>query len=132
MFIIDCTGSMSSWIEASKNYMIQIIDFIRKNNEGALIRVSIVAYRDICDPSTRFEVKAFTDKIDELIVPFISKLSASGGGDTPQDLLGGLELAVKQSWNSRAKFAIIITDAPCHGRKYHDTDDSYPDGDPLR
>jgi hypothetical protein len=24
----------------------------------------VVAYRDICNPKTRFEVKAFTDKID--------------------------------------------------------------------
>ena len=93
---------MSSWIHASKEYMLDIIDFIKNKNEGAHIRVSVVAYRDICNPKTRFQVKAFTDKIDQVIVPFISSLKATDGGDAPQDLLGGLELAIKQAWNSRA------------------------------
>ena len=36
------------------------------------------------------------------------------------------------SWKSNARYAILITDAPGHGRKYHenDVDDDYIDGDP--
>jgi len=25
----------------------------------------------------------------------------------------------------------LLTDAPCHGRQYHDYSDNYPDGDPY-
>lgn len=53
-----------------------------------------------------------------------------GGGDTPEDICGGFEAALKQDWKSNAKYALLITDAPCHGKKYHDVDDSYKEGDP--
>lgn len=40
--------------------------------------------------------------------------------DIAEDLAGGLHAALSQQWlshNSRA--CIIITDAPCHGKQYH-------------
>ncbi|PNH01376.1 hypothetical protein TSOC_012745 [Tetrabaena socialis] len=48
-------------------------------------------------------------------------LVARGGGDIPEDLLGALHLAAtKLSWSSRARFAAVITDAPCHGSDCND------------
>ena len=49
MFIIDCTGSMGSWIEACKKEIRSIIDCVRNQHFNIQIRVSIVAYRDHCD-----------------------------------------------------------------------------------
>jgi len=46
MFIIDCTASMSSWINASKKEIISIMDAVRNQFFNIQIRVSIVAYRD--------------------------------------------------------------------------------------
>lgn len=57
----------------------------------------------------------------------VSRLVAKGGGDLPEDVLPALDAAAKLSWAARARFALLITDAPCHGRDYNDCpDDKYP------
>ena len=39
----------------------------------------------------------------------------------------------KKEWSGNTKFAILVTDSPCHGEKYHnlsgDQKDNFPDGD---
>ena len=45
--ILDCTGSMYSWIQRSKDTLHQIIDSVRKENAGLEVRVAFVAYRDV-------------------------------------------------------------------------------------
>lgn len=58
---------------------------------------------------------------------------ASGGGDTPEDVFGGLEKALQLNWDhkqSGTKLVFHICDAPCHGRQFHNLGDSYPNGDP--
>ncbi len=49
----------------------------------------------------------------------INSCKASGGGDAPEDLTGALNIANKQNWMSKARYSVIITDAPCHGKSYH-------------
>jgi hypothetical protein len=83
----------------------------------------------LCDKEKNLQVLPFTKEKDAAL-GFISKLTAYGGGDTPEDICGGFEQALKQDWKSNAKYAVLITDAPCHGKKYHDTGDTYPQGDP--
>lgn len=83
----------------------------------------------MCDKEKNLQVLPFTKEKDAAL-GFISKLTAYGGGDTPEDICGGFEQALKQDWKSNAKYAVLITDAPCHGKKYHDTGDTYPQGDP--
>jgi myosin protein heavy chain len=57
----------------------------------------------------------------------VSRLVAKGGGDIPEDVLPALDAAAKLSWAARARFALLITDAPCHGRDCNDCpDDKYP------
>lgn len=129
MFILDCTGSMSSWIKACKNELNNIINQVLYEHEGATINISIVAYRDVQDKK-RFEVLPFTREKD-IVIQFIAKLTAMGGGDTPQDICGAFKQALAQNWKSTAKYAVLITDAPCHGKKYHSCDDTYPEGDPT-
>ena len=129
MFIIDCTGSMSSWIKAVKKELYQILDQVLEEHDGARINISVVAYRDHTDGNKRLEVLPFTAKKD-IVLNFVSNLVAMGGGDSPEDVCGGFDEALKQKWTATAKYAVLITDAPCHGQKYHSTDDSYPKGDP--
>ena len=64
MFIIDCTGSMASWIEASKKEIKSIIECIRNQYFGIEIRVSVVAYRDHCDGKDVEEVFPFSTNVD--------------------------------------------------------------------
>lgn len=130
MFIIDCTGSMGSWIETCKKEIKAIIDCVRNQHFNIKIRISIVAYRDHCDGTDISEVFSFSDDI-AACQNFLKKLRASGGGDLPEDVAGGFENALKQNWQAKSKYAIFIADAPCHGREYHDTgSDDYPKGDP--
>ena len=39
---------------------------------------------------------------------------------------------LKKQWKSNARFSILVTDAPCHGLRYHKKDlfDNYPNGVP--
>ena len=61
----------------------------------------------------------------------MSGLKATGGGDFPEDMAGAFDVALKLDWSSKSKYAILIADAPCHGKKYHDShSDDYPNGDP--
>ena len=64
---------------------------------------------------------------------FISKTTASGGGDEPEDVAGGLRKCLDQNWTPGSKRQVFhIFDAPCHGTKYHDCSwDNHKNGDPT-
>ncbi len=53
---------------------------------------------------------------------FISRVTATGGGDAAEDITGALEYVLsKASFNRKATLVtILITDAPTHGLQYHD------------
>ena len=114
MFILDCTGSMGSWITASKDEITSIIEYVRTQNYGIQIRVSIIAYRDIRD-TKRFEVLPFTEET-ALPKKFLAGLEADGGDDGPEDIAGGFQRGLEQDWQAKARYAVLIADAPCHGR----------------
>ena len=40
-------------------------------------------------------------------------------------------MVTKLKWNTKFRIAVLICDAPCHGKKYHDEKcgDDYPDDD---
>jgi hypothetical protein len=46
MFIMDCTGSMGSWIQTCKTEIESIINNIVSQFNMSSIRISVVAYRD--------------------------------------------------------------------------------------
>ena len=64
--ILDCTASMGSWIERSKDTLHQIIDHVKAENEGLNVRVGFVAYRDFTEGAQRFAVTDFTTDIDKI------------------------------------------------------------------
>jgi len=57
-------------------------------------------------------------------------VKARGGDDLPEDVCGGLSEALKLNWSAEKRLIILIADAPCHGKMFHQLGDSYPDGDP--
>lgn len=92
---MDCTSSMSSWLQKAKDTLIEIIDNVIKEceDEGDLkVRVCFVGYRDIKD-SQRFTVLEFTDDL-KAAKEFIQKTPAEGGGDLPEDVQGGLKITL--------------------------------------
>ena len=58
---------------------------------------------------------------------FVGNISASGGGDGPEDWAGGFEMTKNLSWgNDSVKFIVHIADAPAHGEDWVGGSDSYP------
>ena len=87
--LLDCTSSMSSWIERAKTTLKDIISNVISSCDGDLdVQICFVGYRDHCD-SERFAIKNFSSDVDD-VKKFISGVRAIGGGDFPEDVVGGL------------------------------------------
>jgi hypothetical protein len=79
---------MSSWIERAKTTLKEIVKNAVDSCSGNLkVRVCLVGYRDHND-TERFTIHEFTDDIEK-ILKFISSVKANGGGDFPEDVVGG-------------------------------------------
>ena len=63
--LLDCTGSMGSWIDRSKDTLAQILTNIKDGYSDLEVRASFVGYRDIGEHN-RFSVMAFTDDLTKL------------------------------------------------------------------
>ena len=65
----------------------------------------------------------FTDSVQELQYA-LQELTAEGGSDLPEDVLGALKYAADlDDWQSNIRFCVLIGDAPGHGRDLNDLDD---------
>lgn len=135
-FCLDSTGSMGQWIDAVKAQMSGIIKgiipAIKEKYSGLDIRmkIGVVVYRDKGD-SQEFDSIRFTEKIDD-VMAFLSRQIATGGSDGPENVLGGINLAADwDDWNSKARFLVLVGDAPGHGKDLtDDPGDRYPNGIP--
>jgi len=132
VLIMDCTGSMSAWIEHSKTTLKSVIDDIVKENKDLKVRVAFVGFRDFGDGDDIFSVQDFTFDIPT-VKSFISEQRASGGGDLAEDVTGGLHQTLQLSWYPNSvRLASIIADSPTHGNQYHNIRrDDYPEGSPA-
>jgi vacuole morphology and inheritance protein 14 len=128
LFIMDLTGSMTSYIDETKKNLIYIMKRIIDQSPGIDINLGFIGYRDIYEEYVDLE---FT-KEHSYIENQISDVIASGGGDIPEDVAWAFERALNKSWKSDAKFIVFVTDAPGHGSKYSPYDWIYANGIPGR
>jgi len=133
--IMDCTGSMSSWIEHCKETLHKVIDATVARDPECKVRTAFVGYRDFSDQSSLFSIHDFSYDA-EAVKKFIFGVQAKGGGDWPEDVQGGLRKALDLSWSSlddSVKLAVFIADAPAHGKKYYagHKHDDFPEGNPA-
>ena len=134
LFIMDITASMDYYLDHFKKIILFIIDGIKKYINRIDIYLGFIGYKDFNDLYLGEEYINLDFTTDyEYIRKSIENVNVGGGGDIPEDLCGALELAKKKYWEGKIRIAILITDSPCHGRKYHDLtgdqEDFYPDGD---
>ncbi|KAF2028257.1 hypothetical protein EK21DRAFT_70096 [Setomelanomma holmii] len=126
LFLIDTTGSMYSYIDAAKKQVLDIVNDIEATFLNDVdVRIAVVSYKDHGD----FNHLAFIDFTKSVrdVRAFIERLTASGGGDAPEDVLGGLQKALSLSWDQQTRCIIHIADAPAHGNLLNNcTDDQYP------
>ena len=130
LFIIDITESMEDLLEETRNSIKYIVEKMKAESPGIDIRFACQCFSDFSNPEHYYEIDFVTDI--EKIKKLLGKITAQGGGDDAEDVAGGIHKGLGMSWKSNARYAILITDAPGHGRKYHenDVDDDYLDGDP--
>jgi hypothetical protein len=124
-FLMDCTGSMGDHITFCKDKVEEIVLKVKEKFHGAIVRVAFVGYRDFDTPLENYPVLPFTEKPEEL-KSFLGTVEADGGDDAAEDLAAGLKSLNALEWKKGgARLAVLFTDAPAHGKDYHDfnTDD---------
>lgn len=110
-FVLDTTGSMSEEIREVKETLRRVTDTLEAR--GVRVRIGLVEYKDKGDD---FVTKTYPMTSD--VAAFsrtIAHIQASGGGDMPENVNEGLEVALRDlQWSERssARLAFLIADAP--------------------
>ena len=127
VFLVDATGSMSSYIIAAKEETKNIADELRKLYPEKMFQYGYIFYRDPIDSKTdTHDVIDLTDNVNSLPAQ-INVISATGGGDIPEDWVGAYKLAnEKISWRNGIKVIIHLADAGAHGKLFT-KNDKYPE-----
>lgn len=132
-FLLDVTGSMEPQRDAVITKIFDIVDGSCEKFPDVLIEVACVGYRDVdVSESKRYEVIPFTSDM-ESFCERLARMKCEGGGDEAEDVLGGMDVALKRlDWSSaRIKVLFHIGDSPHHGSIFHDRsigcNDSHPD-----
>ena len=94
-----------------------IHDNLERMGDFAKVRVAIVGYRDY-DDKEHLLVHPFTTEVGK-IKAFLDGLEAEGGGDQCEDVLTGLEEALKLDWSSTGKVLYLLSQTPNHGWRFH-------------
>ena len=133
LIILDITGSMDHYYAQVRKKLFNIIENIKENLKDYTvynINLGFIGYKDV-EEIYKNEIvdMPFTTDIEK-IKEGIENAKVGGGDDCAEDIAYAFELALKKEWTSKAKFAVLITDAPCHGLKYHKKDllDNYKEG----
>lgn len=136
LFIFDITSSMGEYLDSFRNNYDKIINEIKNNCPLMLLYLGFIGYKDIQDLELGDEYIDinFTLFYDEILQK-IKNVQAEGGDDIPEDVSGAFEMALNKSWNKGTNIIFLVTDAPCHGLKYHDLNqkveiykDKFPNG----
>ena len=133
-FLVDCTGSMRSYIEEVKDKIKWLVKEISQKHEDVeSLNLAFVGYRDLCDGDRNYSVLQFT-KSSATFQDFVGKIVARGGCSSTADVMGGLDQVSKLSWSAPiSRILIHACDVSGHGSKFHirsGLSDPYPGGDP--
>ncbi len=105
VLVVDATDSMQFVIDSVKSRLIKLLTSLRQMVPTS--RIGIVAYRDKGDEYvTRWVDLSFsTGKLQD----FLANLRAGGGGDWPEAVCDGLEVAINDlNWRKKSKRIIIL------------------------
>jgi hypothetical protein len=79
-FLVDCTGSMTPYINMVKSTLNNIVEKLKMKFKLFEMRVSFVGYRDHADGDYRITCLPFTDNV-EAFKSFVSDVKTGGGAD---------------------------------------------------
>ena len=123
-FLIDVTGSMGDELAYINAELMGIIQQVRAAVPQVNVRVGATYYRDRAD-FRPLEQIPFTNDVGAFLGQ-AARITASGGGDYPEDLNAGLEAAVtSQAWSDgpAVRVLVLISDAP--PQQYPDSQYTY-------
>ena len=106
--------------------VIAIVKGVKNHPKVKTVRLGFVGYRDYFYPADqRYSVVPFTEDEGqfELVVRGVQALYCKGN-DEPEDMLGGLDQALKLDWKGKTRIIILVADAPCHGKEFHNLEES--------
>lgn len=116
-FVVDATGSMGDEIDYLKVELLDVIDRVKNKFDGLNIRLGNVFYRD--EGEAYVTKKSPLTHVVKASVSFIKAQKAAGGGDFPEAVDKGLDVAINElEWSSKAvaRIAFLVLDASPHDR----------------
>lgn len=123
---IDATGSMSGIIDRAKSSALNFYEDLtsamdEKDKRIDKLRVRVVVYRDYyVDGDQSMAASPFFDLPEQKaeFSNFVKGISATGGGDEPENGLEALAIAMKSDWaktgDKRRQVIVVWTDASVH------------------
>ncbi len=118
VFVIDTTSSMKPYIEATKDVVRKISTAISDNKHvKGRVRLGLVGYRDRGDEYvTKILCSLEAGKDLQSYQAELAKVEASGGGDSPEQVYAGIDMAVsKMAWGATSyRHVVVIGDSANH------------------
>ena len=133
LFVMDITGSMGPYLNQVKQNIINIINRIINECPGIDINLGFIGFLDVQYNSGLYINYDLTKNHTYLQQVINNVRVISGPDDLVEDLTGGLEMALNETWKNNARFIVLVGDVPCHGTICHkgiNIDDDFLDGVP--
>lgn len=115
---IDATGSMAPIINEVKDNALsfyqKFVDAMEENDKTVdQLRIKVIVFRDyICDTEPMVESEFFTlPSQGDAFKRYVGNIEAAGGGDTPENALEAVALALKSNWTTdgaKRRHAILV------------------------
>ncbi|MCY2958288.1 MAG: VWA domain-containing protein [Planctomycetota bacterium] len=115
VFVLDTTGSMQIAINAARDAIDEVVLLLAGITQK--LKLGLVHYKDFDDMSDGAHLLVPLTKNHKLLQEKLAKLIASGGGDVPERVEKGIEVALgkETGWNKDAnRLILLIGDAPPH------------------
>ena len=130
IYLVDATASMGESINKVKKYCVEIAKILEKQMMLYDFNFGAIFYRDPIDrKNDKHEYFDLNNNIENLHRE-MQAIKEYGGGDIPEDWVGGYNIALKIiQWRNGNKLIIHIADAGAHGNEYT-LNDKYPSEGP--
>lgn len=115
VIVIDSTGSMQRVIDSAVQALDDVVAVL--GDVAPRLRVGLVHYRDFEDMSDGADLRAPLTRNVSAVRKKLETLRAGGGGDTPERVEKGIEIALDPTtgWDPDAnKLILLVGDAPPH------------------
>ena len=117
-FVVDCTSSMSSYLDAVRNQIQEVVRRLKASNGNLSLRLAFVAYRGVQNDSKIIDTFQFSDSVQEF-EGFVGSIKCWGGDGLLANMAGGIQRANALDWQQPSRTVCIIADMPCHGNLFH-------------